>query len=47
VFVRDLRRDRTLLVSTGDGANRGLGPTRGSSVASDAFALFPCSPGLD
>jgi Tol biopolymer transport system component len=30
IFVRDLERDTTTLVSRGDGANAGLGPTKGS-----------------
>jgi Tol biopolymer transport system component len=43
VFVRDLRRDRTRLVSTGDGDNRYVGPTRGSSTSADAFVLMLCA----
>ena len=46
VFVRDVRRGRTRLMSVGDGANRYLGPTRGSSTRQDAFTLFLCSGGL-
>jgi Tol biopolymer transport system component len=30
IFVRDLERETTTLVSRGDGANAGLGPTKGS-----------------
>jgi hypothetical protein len=41
--VRDLRRDRTRLVSTGDGDNRYVGPTRGSSTSADAFVLMLCA----
>jgi hypothetical protein len=43
VFVRDLQRRRTRLVSVGDGANRYLGPTKGSSGAADAFVLMLCA----
>jgi Tol biopolymer transport system component len=43
VFVRDLARGRTRLVSTGDGANRYVGPTRGSSTSADAFILMLCA----
>jgi Tol biopolymer transport system component len=43
VFVRDVDRDRTRLVSAGDGANRYVGPTRGSSTDADAFILMLCA----
>src|SRR5215213_3375072 len=36
VFVRDLERSRTRLASIGDGANRYIGPTKGSSTGGDA-----------
>ncbi|HEX5618266.1 MAG TPA: hypothetical protein VFX51_07585 [Solirubrobacteraceae bacterium] len=42
VFVRDLRRDTTVLVSAHDGENRYVGPTRGSSTGEDAFVAFLC-----
>ena len=42
VFVRDLRRGRTRLVSVGDGENRYVGPTKGSSTGADAFVRFLC-----
>jgi Tol biopolymer transport system component len=32
IFVRDLERATTTLVSRGDGANRGVGPTKGSGA---------------
>ena len=43
VFVRDLRRGRTRLASVGDGANRYLGPTKGSSTGGDAFVMLLCA----
>ena len=43
VFVRDLDAGRTTLASVGDGANRYLGPTKGSSAARDAFVNLLCA----
>ena len=43
VFVRDLARHTTRLVSQGDGANRWLGPTRGSSTSEDALVTMLCA----
>jgi Tol biopolymer transport system component len=43
VFVRDLRRQRTRLASVGDGANRYIGPTKGSSTGGDAFVMLLCA----
>jgi Tol biopolymer transport system component len=43
VFVRDLERDTTRLVSQGDGANRWLGPTKGSSTSDDALVTMLCA----
>ena len=45
VFVRDLRHSRTHLASVGDGANRYIGPTKGSSTGGDAFVMLLCAPG--
>jgi Tol biopolymer transport system component len=42
VFVRDLRRRTTRLVSVGDGNNRYIGPTKGSSTGADAFVGLLC-----
>ena len=43
VFVRDLRRGRTRLASVGDGDNRYIGPTKGSSTGGDAFVMMLCA----
>lgn len=43
VFVRDIERGRTRLVSAGDGANRYAGPTRASSSGADAMVLMLCA----
>ncbi|HET8953773.1 MAG TPA: hypothetical protein VFN44_24840 [Solirubrobacteraceae bacterium] len=43
VFVRDLRRGRTRLASAGDGDNRYIGPTKGSSTGGDAFVMLLCA----
>ena len=43
VFVRDLRRGRTRLASVGDGDNRYIGPTKGSSTGGDAFVMLLCA----
>jgi len=43
VFVHDLERGRTRLVSAGDGANRYIGPTKGSSTSGDAFVMMLCA----
>lgn len=43
VFVRDLARHTTRLVSRGDGANRWLGPTKGSSTSEDALVTMLCA----
>ena len=43
VFVRDLARHTTRLVSQGDGANRWLGPTKGSSSSEDALVTMLCA----
>jgi Tol biopolymer transport system component len=43
VFVRDLEHGRTRLASVGDGANRYIGPTKGSSSGSDAFVMLLCA----
>jgi Tol biopolymer transport system component len=43
VFVRDLARHTTRLVSQGDGANRWLGPTKGSSTSEDALVTMLCA----
>jgi Tol biopolymer transport system component len=43
VFVRDLEQDRTRLASVGDGANRYIGPTKGSSTDGDAFVMMLCA----
>jgi Tol biopolymer transport system component len=43
VFVRDLARQTTRLVSQGDGANRWLGPTKGSSTPEDALVTMLCA----
>ncbi len=45
IFVRDLARGTTTLVSVGDGANRGAGPTKGSSDASAMFVRLLCGDG--
>lgn len=42
IFVRDLERMTTRLVSSGDGANRLLGPTKGSSSRADVLEPSPC-----
>jgi Tol biopolymer transport system component len=43
VFVRDLARHTTRLVSAGDGENRWLGPTKGSSSGDDALVAMLCA----
>ena len=43
VFVRDLRRSTTTLVSRGDGDGRRAGPTRGSSTGADALVSMLCA----
>jgi Tol biopolymer transport system component len=43
VFVRDLARQTTRLVSKDDGANRWLGPTKGSSTSEDALVTMLCA----
>jgi len=43
VFVRDLARGTTRPASAGDGGNRYLGPTKGSSTRSDAFITLLCA----
>lgn len=43
IFVRDLGRATTRLVSSGDGANRFLGPTKGSSARADMLVPSPCA----
>jgi Tol biopolymer transport system component len=43
VFVRDLARATTRPASAGDGGNRYLGPTKGSSTQSDAFITLLCA----
>jgi Tol biopolymer transport system component len=43
IFVRDLARAQTRPASTGDGGNRYLGPTKGSSSRSDAFITLLCA----
>ena len=43
IFVRDLRRATTQVVSSGDGANRFLGPTKGSSTRADVLVPSPCA----
>jgi Tol biopolymer transport system component len=42
VFVRDLARATTTLVSRGDGANQGLGPTKGSGTESAMRVALLC-----
>ena len=43
VFVRDLARATTVRASSGDGENRYLGPTKGSSSRGDTFVTFLCA----
>jgi Tol biopolymer transport system component len=43
IFVRDLARETTRPASAGDGGNRYLGPTKGSSARSDAFITLLCA----
>ena len=43
IFVRDLARATTRPASSGDGGNRYLGPTKGSSTQSDAFITLLCA----
>ena len=43
IFVRDLARATTTRVSAGDGENRYLGPTKGSSSRADTFVTFLCA----
>ena len=43
IFVRDLARATTRPASAGDGGNRYLGPTKGSSAQSDAFITLLCA----
>ncbi len=43
VVVRDLARATTRPASSGDGGNRYLGPTKGSSTQSDAFVTLLCA----
>ncbi len=43
VFVRDLERSTTTLVSRNDGANQGLGPTRGSGTESAMRIALLCA----
>ena len=43
IFVRDLERATTRLVSVGDGANRYLGPTKGSSSGGDMLVALVCA----
>jgi Tol biopolymer transport system component len=43
VFVRDLAHRTTRLVSAGDGSNRWLGPTKGSSSGDDALVTMLCA----
>ncbi len=43
VFVRDLERETTTLVSRNDGANQGLGPTRGSGSESTMRIALVCA----
>jgi Tol biopolymer transport system component len=43
VFVRDRRRSTTRLLSVGDGANRYLGPARGSSAPGDMTIKLVCA----
>ena len=43
VFVRDLEGATTRVVSRGDGANRYLGPTKGSSTSTDMLVTLLCA----
>ena len=43
IFVRDRDRGTTTLISEGDGANRYLGPTKGSSQAGDMTVALVCA----
>jgi Tol biopolymer transport system component len=43
IFVRDLERSTTTLVSRGDGANRGVGPTKGSGGESAMRIALLCA----
>jgi len=43
IFVRDVARGRTTLVSRGDGANRATGPTKGSSTSEDWRIALLCA----
>ena len=43
IFVRDLARATTRPASAGDGGNRYIGPTKGSSTQSDAFITLLCA----
>ncbi len=43
VYVRDLARATTKRVSSGDGENRYLGPTKGSSAGGDTFITLLCA----
>ena len=44
IFVRDLSAATTTLVSTGDGLNRGVGPTKGSGGESAMRIALLCAP---
>ena len=43
IFVRDLRTSTTTLVSSGDGLNRGIGPTKGSGGESAMRIALLCA----
>ncbi len=43
IFIRDLRAQTTELVSRGDGANRGIGPTKGSGGESAMRIALLCA----
>jgi Tol biopolymer transport system component len=43
IFVRDRDRATTTLISEGDGSNRYLGPTKGSSQAGDMTVALVCA----
>jgi Tol biopolymer transport system component len=43
IFVRDRDRGTTTLISEDDGANRYLGPTKGSSQAGDMTVALVCA----
>ena len=43
IFIRDLTTSTTTLVSSGDGLNRGIGPTKGSGGESAMRVALQCA----